>query len=110
MNDIQREIIKGQLGKLDCFDWDEEMLERAAAAVIVWIEEETDSENTLGYEFVEEKQKNGIAHVIHERVMSEKEGQMTISLESLDVEIEGIFCLHNLGAAVRGWIDLIIDY
>ena len=110
MNDIQREIIKGQHGKLDYYDWDEEMVEKAAAAVIAWLEEETDSENTLGYEFVEEEEDRKTFHVIYERVMSEKEGQMTISLESLDIVIEDIFIFNNFGAAVRGWDNLYIDF
>ena len=109
-NEIQREIIKGQLGKLDRYDWDEEMVEKAAAAVIAWLEEETDSENTLGYEFVEEEEDRKTYHVIYERVMSEKEGQMTISLESLDIVIEDIFIFNNFGAAVRGWDNLYIEF
>ena len=72
MNEIQHEIIKGQLGKLDYYDWDEEMVEKAAAAVIAWLEEETDSENTLGYEFVKEEEDRKTYHVIYERVMSVK--------------------------------------
>ena len=110
MNDIQREIIKGQLGKLDCHDWNDEKLEIAAGAVIAWLEEETDSENTLGYEFVEEEEDRKTYHVIYERVMSEKEGQMTISLESLDIVIEDIFIFNNFGAAVRGWDHLYVDF
>ena len=133
MDEIQHEIIKGQLGKLDYYDWDEEMVEKAAAAVIAWIEEETNSENTLGYEFVEEEEDRKTFHVIYERVMSVKkvkvkkekkdfftrfihywfptfEDRITISLESLDVIIEDIFIFNNFGAAVRGWDHLYIEF
>ena len=102
MNDIQREIVKGQLGKLDCHDWDDEKLEIAAGAVIAWLEDETNSKDTMGYEFVQEEEKGKTVHMIYERVMSEKEGRMTISLETLDMTIEDIFLYHNFGAAVHG--------
>ena len=110
MNDIQREIVKGQLGKLDCHDWDDEKLEIAAGAVIAWLEDETNSKDTMGYEFVQEEEKGKTVHMIYERVMSEKEGRMTISLETLDMTIEDIFLYHNFGAAVHGWDNFYIEF
>lgn len=105
MNNAVKESIKTQIESLG-------FCQNAVSAVTSWLQDEhkpAHDKEIVAYEFIETIEGGSTVHFIHKRVA---EGdQICLFLERIDLTIQDIFFLHNLGAiAYANFEDLFIDY